>query len=176
MNGSSVMRNSARLCSDAVRWTRARNGMVDTSPLSTSSRLIRPPCDSTMAPPSAVQEYPGMMRVVFMPSAASCVIGSMITRSLPVSRSRSHSALRGPKRCPLNEIVPFGIRRAKASQRPSGEISGPYPPPLEARICCAARPAVIEITSPVSRSFRRSCQEPASASRPTRPGPSYTWK
>ena len=43
-----------------------------------------------------------------MPSAASCVIGSIMIRSAPVSRSRNHKAVRGPKRCPLKEIVPFG--------------------------------------------------------------------
>ena len=59
-----------------------------------------------------------------MPSAASCVIGSMMIRSAPVSRSRNHKAVRGPKRCPLKEIVPLGIRRANANQRPSGETSG----------------------------------------------------
>ena len=43
MKGSSVMRKLARLCSDAVRCTRAWKGIVDTFPLSMSRRLILPP-------------------------------------------------------------------------------------------------------------------------------------
>ena len=123
-NGSSSIRKSARDCSETVRSTRAENGRVATAPSATSSRRIFPPCEITIAEPSSVQSYPGRIRSVLIPSALSTVIGSMTTRSLPVSRSRSQSAVRGPYRCPFQDTVPLGMRRAKASHRPSGEISG----------------------------------------------------
>ena len=84
-----------------------------------------------------------------MPSAMSTSMGSIRRRSAPVSRSRSQSAVRGPKRRPLCEIVPSGMRRAKASQRPSGETSGAMPPPLEVCPCCTVIPDVISSTCPV---------------------------
>ena len=92
-----------------------------------------------------------------MPSAMSTSIGSMSTRSAPVWRSRSQSAVRGPKRSPLCEIVPSGMRRAKASQRPSGDGSGATAPPLDVCPCCSAWPVVTSSTRPVSRSSLRIC-------------------
>ena len=53
--GPSSMRKLALVLSEIVRWTRAEKGTVVTSPLSTSSMRILPPCVTTMPEPSAVQ-------------------------------------------------------------------------------------------------------------------------
>ena len=164
--------------SEIVRCTRAVKGIVAMAP-SRSTRRIFPPAETTIERESEAHAYPGRSRVTFIPSAMSTSIGSMRTRSAPVSRSRSHSAVRGPNRCPSWEIVPSGMRRAKASQRPSGEGSGAIAPPLEVCPCCTMIPEVISSTRPVSRSSRRICLCPCvMSSRPDHSpvGAARKWK
>ena len=155
--------------SEIVRCTRAVKGIVATAP-SRSTRRIFPPAETTSECESEAQLYPGRSRDTFIPSAMSTSMGSMRTRSAPVSRSRSQSAVRGPKRCPSWEIVPSGMRRPKASQRPSGDGSGAIAPPLDVCPCWTVMPEVISSTRPVSRSRRRICLCPCVMS--SRPDPS----
>ena len=165
--GSSVMRNSLRAISEIVRCTFAVKAIVDTAPAVTSTRRIFPPCATTIDLPSPAHRYRGSTPIAFPPDATIGSIGSMSIRSMPVLRSRSQSAVRGPYLCPLKEIVPSGISRAKASHRPSGDTSGAAAPPLEMRPAAAPllSPAVISTISPFLNSNRRSCCDPESGSR-----------
>ena len=106
-----------------------------------------------------------------MPSAMSISMGSITSRSAPVRRSRRKRAVRGPSSCPLNAMVPSGMRRAKASQRPSGDASGAMAPPLEPRYCSWSSPAVTWETRPEASSSRRICHPPLMKSS----SPVRTW-
>ena len=54
-NGSSEMRNFAKVRSEIVRCTRAENAMVLTRPVVASTRRSLPPCATTIDLPSGVQ-------------------------------------------------------------------------------------------------------------------------
>ena len=166
------MRNAWYACSEMMRCTRAVKGMVATSPLATSRRRSLPPWAITIEAPPGAHAYPGSTRIVFIPSDMSCVMGSMTMRSAPDSRSRIQSAVLGPNSWPFHSMVASGRRRAKATWRPSGEISPAKPPPPESRYWRDGVPLVTRITSPVSRSMRRRFMVPCSASRTTSPS---TW-
>ena len=151
------MRNRSLARSEMVRRTRASNGTRRTSPDATSTSPIAPPPEITIVPPSADQAYPGRTRRLLSPLSIAMLIGSTSLRSAPVSRSSSHSAVRGPKRWPLNDTVAAGRWRAKASRRPSGEASGANAPPLERRPDAVLKevPLVRSMVCPVRMSNRR---------------------
>ena len=155
--GPSSMRNRSRARSEMVRCTRASNGTGRASPDATSTSPMLPPAEITMVPPSEDHEYPGRTRRLLSPLSTAMLIGSTSLRSAPVSRSNSQSAVRGPKRWPLNDTVAAGRWRAKASQRPSGEDSGANAPPLERRPAPVPNevPLVMSRMCPLRMSIRR---------------------